>query len=118
MIAGKGSSTTHVGGTAFLGVSISQGDGGFNGFFGGGGSASPTSGVTVGNVVSGEPAEKAGLAAGDTITSIDGRSVDSPTALTNLMLGHHPGDQVKLGWTDSAGASHSASVVLGSGPPA
>jgi hypothetical protein len=34
------------------------------------------------------------------------------------MLGHHPGDQVKVGWTDTSGASHSASVVLGSGPPA
>ena len=118
MISGKASSTSHLGGTAFLGVSVSQGDSGFNGFFGGGASSSPTSGVTVGNVVPGEPAEKAGLAAGDTITSIDGRSVDSPTALTNLMLGHHPGDQVKVGWTDTSGASHSASVVLGSGPPA
>jgi len=118
MISGKASSTSHLGGTAFLGVSVSQGDSGFNGFFGGGASSSPTSGVTVGNVVPGEPAEKAGLAAGDTITSIDGRSVDSPTALTDLMLGHHPGDQVKVGWTDTSGASHSASVVLGSGPPA
>ena len=118
MISGKASSTSHLGGTAFLGVSISQVDSGFNGFFGGGASSSPTSGVTVGNVVPGQPAEKAGLAAGDTITSIDGRSVDSPTGLTNLMLGHHPGDQVKVGWTDTSGASHSASVVLGSGPPA
>ena len=118
MISGKASSTSHLGGTAFLGVSVSQGDSGFNGFFGGGASSSPTSGVTVGNVVPGEPAEKAGLAAGDTITSIDGRTVDSPNALTNLMLGHHPGDQVKVGWTDTSGASHSASVVLGSGPPA
>jgi S1-C subfamily serine protease len=118
MIAGNTSSTSHIGGTAFLGVSVSQGSGGLNGFFGGGASASPTTGVTVGNVLSGEPAEKAGLAAGDTITSIDGRSVDSPTALSNLMLGHHPGDHVKVGWTDTSGASHSASVVLGSGPPA
>jgi S1-C subfamily serine protease len=118
MISGQASSTSHLGGTAFLGVSVSQNDGGVSGFFGGGASSAPTSGVTIGNVLSGEPAQKAGLAAGDTITSIDGRSVDSPTALTNLMLGHHPGDQVKVGWTDSSGASHAASVVLGSGPPA
>jgi S1-C subfamily serine protease len=118
MVAGNASSTSHIGGTAFLGVSVSQGSGGISGFFGGGASASPTSGVTVGNVLSGEPAEKVGLAAGDTITSIDGRSVDSPTALSNLMLGHHPGDHVKVAWTDTSGGTHSASVVLGSGPPA
>ena len=34
------------------------------------------------------------------------------------MLQHHPGDIVKLDWVDSSGASHSSSVVLGSGPPA
>jgi S1-C subfamily serine protease len=118
MVAGHASTTTHIGGTAFLGVSVAQGDSGVGGFFGGGASSSPSSGVTVGNVLSGEPAQKAGLAAGDTITAIDGHAVDSPTALTNLMLGHHPGDQVKVGWTDTSGASHSASVVLGSGPPA
>jgi S1-C subfamily serine protease len=118
MVAGHASTTSHIGDTAFLGVSVSHGDGGFGAFFGGGASSTPSSGVTVGNVLSGEPAQKAGLAAGDTITMIDGHTVDSPTALSNLMLGHHPGDQVKVGWTDTSGTSHSASVVLGSGPPA
>jgi S1-C subfamily serine protease len=118
MIAGHGSSTTHIGGTAFLGVSVASSGDGFGAFFGGGQSGSSSSGVTVGNVIANEPAQKAGLAAGDTITAIDGRSIDSPTALSRLMLGHHPGDQVKLAWTDTSGASHSASVVLGSGPPA
>jgi S1-C subfamily serine protease len=118
MIAGHASSTTHIGGTAFLGVSVASTGDGFGAFFGGGQGSSSGSGVTVGDVVPNEPAQKAGLAAGDTITSIDGRSVDSPTALSSLMLGHHPGDRVKLAWTDTSGASHSTSVVLGSGPPA
>jgi S1-C subfamily serine protease len=74
--------------------------------------------VAVGSVLPGEAAQKAGLVAGDTITSIDGHSVDSPTTLSGLMLGHHPGDKVKVTWTDSSGGSHNASVVLGSGPPA
>jgi S1-C subfamily serine protease len=116
MISGHASSTTHIGDTAFLGVSISSGAGGGELF--GGGSGAPTSGATVGNVLSGEPAQKAGLAAGDTITSIDGRSVDSPNALSDLMLGHHPGDQVRVGWTDASGSAHTTTVVLASGPPA
>jgi S1-C subfamily serine protease len=118
MIAGHASSTVHVGDTAFLGVTVQSGSG-LGGFFGGFGPGGGTavSGVTVGNVLPGQPAEKAGLAAGDTITSVAGRTLGSPTSLSNLMLGLHPGDKVKVAWTDSAGASHAATVVLGSGPP-
>jgi S1-C subfamily serine protease len=117
MISGHGPSTTHIGDTAFLGITISAGGSGLGGFFGGGVSA-PTSGVGVGNVLPNEPAQKAGLAPGDTITAIDGRTVGSAAALGSLMLGHHPGDHVKVAWTDTSGASHTASVTLGSGPPA
>jgi S1-C subfamily serine protease len=116
MIGGHGSSTIHVGDTGFLGVTVGSGDGGLGGFFGV--APAPSSGVSVGNVLPGEPAEKAGLAAGDTITSIDGQNVESPTKLSSVMLGHHPGDAVKVGWTDSAGSSHTTTVVLASGPPA
>ena len=117
---GQGSSTTHIGATAFLGVMVapSQSAGG-PGFGFGSGIASPNvSGVAVGGVVSGKPAQKAGLVAGDVITSIDGKSVGSDSALSGLMLAHHPGDVVKLGWTDGSGQSHTASVSLTEGPPA
>jgi S1-C subfamily serine protease len=115
---GQSSSTIHVGATAFLGVMVapSQSAGGL-GF--GSGIASPNvSGVTVGGVVSGKPAQKAGLVAGDVITSVDGKSVGSDSALSGLMLAHHPGDLVKLDWTDGSGQSHTASVPLTEGPPA
>src|SRR5262249_12940990 len=98
MVAGHASSNVHVGETAFLGVSVTPAGAGSGDFFGfglGGGTASG-SGVGVGGVLPGEAAQKAGLVAGDTITSIDGRSVDSPSALSNVMLGHHPGDTVRL----------------------
>ena len=62
--------------------------------------------------------EGGGLAAGDVITVFDGKSVDSRSSLSAAMLQHHPGDIVKLDWLDTAGASHSSSIVLGSGPPA
>ena len=119
VVSGKGSETTHVGPSAFLGVSVVQSgsDGlGFGGFDGS--SPSTTSGIQIGGVLNGEAADKAGLSAGDVITAFDGKSVDSRSSLSAAMLQHHPGDIVKLDWVDGSGSSHSSSVVLGSGPPA
>jgi S1-C subfamily serine protease len=67
-------------------------------------------------VESGTAAESIGLAAGDTITSVNGRTVDSPSALTAALQTTRPGDKVAVGWTDSAGARHTATATLGSGP--
>jgi S1-C subfamily serine protease len=120
--SGRGSSTTHVGATALLGVGFSSsGQNDSGSFFGtdpAGGAAPSTSGATVGNVLSGGPAAQAGLAAGDTIMSLDGQSVDSPATIAAALVGHHPGDKVQVGWVDSSGQSHTATVDLGSGPPA
>jgi S1-C subfamily serine protease len=124
--SGQGSATAHVGATAFLGVELSSSSssssqGGFNGLFGGNSSnssGSGTAGATVGGVVSGGPAAQAGLTNGDVITSLDGQTVDSPSTLSALMVAHHPGDKVQIGWVDSSGQSHTATVQLASGPPA
>jgi S1-C subfamily serine protease len=112
--SGQGTATTHVGSTAFLGVELSTSSGQDNS----GGSGSGSSGAIIEGVVPGGPAATAGLASGDTITSLDGNSVDSPTSISALMVGHHPGDHVQIGWVDSSGQSHTATVDLGSGPPA
>jgi S1-C subfamily serine protease len=72
----------------------------------------------VGGVVSGDPAAMAGIAAGDTITSLGGQRVDSATTLGQLMIGYHPSDMVTIGWVDPAGSAHNATVTLVSGPPA
>ena len=118
--AGHPSSTAHLGPTAFLGVGVLSGRGEAGGFgsFGGSSNGASTSGVTIGNVVSGEPAEEAGLAAGDVITSLGGKSVTSRADLSGLMLGHHPGEKVEIGWKDSSGKAHTSTVKLASGPPA
>lgn len=124
--AGNGSSTVHIGATAFLGVEISPNgstgtgnDGG--GFFGGGGNAgntgSSSSGAAVAGVVTNGPAQEAGLAQGDIITSLGGKDINSADDLTSDMAAHHPGDKVQVGWTDSSGQSHTATVQLSSGPP-
>jgi S1-C subfamily serine protease len=122
IVSNHPAATTHVGATAFLGVTVgSPGGGGGDGFGfsgAGGGQGSTVSGVQVGSVLSGEPAQKAGLAAGDVITSLNGTSIGSPSTLSGLMLGHHPGDTVSLGWTDTSGTAHSSNVQLASGPPA
>ena len=67
-------------------------------------------------MIGGQAAQKAGLVAGDTITSLNGSAVSSESALSHIMLGHHPGDIVKIGYIDTAGTSHSVNVKLGSGP--
>jgi S1-C subfamily serine protease len=120
--SGQGSSTVHVGATAFLGVEVSSGNqsNSGNGFsFGSGGSGgSSASGASISDVLSGGPAAQAGLASGDVITSLDGQSVDSPTSLSAVLVPHHPGDKVQVGWVDSSGQPHTTTVDLGSGPPA
>jgi S1-C subfamily serine protease len=141
--SGQGSSTVHVGPTAFLGVYISAGQtnssgggyggpgggysgGGYGGYgggysgggYGGGASGAASSGAAVAGVSSGGAADKAGLAAGDVITSIGGQSVDSASTLTKLIVGLKPGQSVTIGWDDAQGQAHTATVVLGTGPPA
>jgi S1-C subfamily serine protease len=112
--AGQGSSTIHIGLTAFLGVLVSPPAS--SGGFGGGGSQG--SGVTVSGVVTGDPANEAGIATGDVITAFGGTSVDSPSALTAALVPRHAGDKVQITWTDTSGQSHTATVQLASGPPA
>ena len=124
--AGNSSSRVHIGETAFLGVEISpQGgsgssdNGGFGGVFGGnsGNTGSSASGASVAGVVTNEPAQEAGIAQGDVITSLGGKTIGTANDLTAAMLTYHPGDKVSIGWTDSSGQTHTATVQLSSGPP-
>src|SRR6516225_2243473 len=129
--AGQGSSTVHIGATAFLGIetdgsnsgsgsgSGSGGFGGFGGFGQGDGSGSgTTSGVTISGTLSGSPADDAGLTQGDTITSVDGQSVSSTSDIQQALVKHHPGDKISVNWVDQAGQSHTATVTLANGPAA
>ena len=123
IIDGQASSTIHIGPTGFLGLGISpssaNGSNGFGNSAGGsGGNATSSSGAVVSQVLAGSAAGKAGVVAGDTIVSLNGSSIASPTDLSNLLEPKHPGDTVQLQWTDQSGQSHTASVTLGSGPAA
>jgi S1-C subfamily serine protease len=105
--SGTSSSTVHIGGSAMLGVSVTD-----PGAVAGGGAGQ---GAVVSQVLSGGPAEQAGLAAGDTIVAVDGQAVSSASALTGLMDQHHPGDTVSVTWLDQAGQQHTANAKLATG---
>jgi S1-C subfamily serine protease len=129
---GKASTTVHLGETAFLGVSVESASATTRfatGRFGFGdrtptatpattGSKATTggSGALVAGVISGTPAQSAGIAKGEVITGLGGTTVTSPNSLTKAISQYHPGDTVKVTWTNPAGQSQSATVQLTSGP--
>ena len=103
--AGHGSATVHVGPTAFLGV------------LAGPSRYADVPGALVAQVVPSGPAGKAGVAPGDVITRIDGRTVSSTETIVKLLQSKHPGDTIKLSWINRVGNRTTATVKLASGPP-
>ncbi|RJO62651.1 MAG: PDZ domain-containing protein [Dehalococcoidia bacterium] len=74
------------------------------------------SGVMIGGVVAGSPADKAGLKAKDVITAVDGTEITTNGQLVRLIQAKAPGTQVKI--TFYRGTSKSTvTVTLGSTPP-
>ena len=123
---GQGSSTVHIGATAFLGIetdgsnsgSGSGDSGGFGGFGGQGDGSGTSNGVTIAGTLSGSAAASAGLTAGDTITSVGGQAVSSTSDIQQALVKYHPGDKISVNWVDQSGQSQTATVTLASGPAA
>jgi serine protease Do len=69
------------------------------------------SGVTVSNVVSGSPADEAGLKIGDTITSVDGKEVKSGDDLVADIASRKPGSKAKLTFVRN-GKKQDATVTI------
>jgi len=111
--SGNASATVHIGGTAFLGVEVQAVSSDPYGY---GYDVPATSGALVADVVSGGPAARAGLEAGDVITAIDGRTVSSPAGVTAVVLTKKPGATITVSYVDQNGTSGTARVKLGSGP--
>jgi S1-C subfamily serine protease len=138
--AGTTSTNVHIGATGFLGIESqpasqgsgdSGGSGGFGGFGGssgsdgssgfggfGDGQGSSATGVAISGTLSGSPAANAGLAAGDTITSVGGQSVSTAQDISHVLVKYHPGDSISISWVDQSGQSQTANVTLASGPAA
>jgi putative serine protease PepD len=72
-------------------------------------------GLFVAGVVSGAPAEQAGLRAGDIITSIDGKPATSNIQLQEVTLTKNPGETVELEYLRN-GRTEKATVTLGAQP--
>jgi len=86
---------------AYLGIQVSD--------------AANNGGAKVDTVVSGGPADNAGLKAGDVITSIDGKSITSSDALTTVVNSYKPGDKVTIVVTRN-GSSKSITLTFGTRP--
>jgi serine protease Do len=69
------------------------------------------SGVTVSNVISGSPADEAGLKIGDTITSVDGKDVKSGDDLVADIASRKPGSKAKLAFVRN-GKKQDATVTI------
>jgi S1-C subfamily serine protease len=101
--AGAASNVVHIGPTAFLGLGVSDNGG---------------NGARVARVVGSGPAAAAGISAGDVITAVDNVPINGATAMTDVLVPHHPGDTVVLHWRSTGGGDRSAPVTLADGPPA
>lgn len=111
--SGRGSSTVFIGQTGFLGVGGQTLDDATAAQLG----LRITSGALVTTVQQGSPAEQAGITKNSVITAIDGKAIDSWTALGPAIHVHKPGDRMQVKWVDQSG-THSATVTLISGPAA
>jgi serine protease Do len=69
------------------------------------------SGVTVSNVISGSPADEAGLKIGDTITAVDGRDVKTGDDLVADIASRKPGSKAKLAFVRN-GKKQEATVTI------
>lgn len=100
--AGRASASVHIGPSGFLGVEVEN--------------PATGSGALVIAVFKGSPARRAGLLAGDVISSIGGQPITSVSGLTAAMRQFHPHQTVEVGWVDPQGVQHVRTVSLATGP--
>ena len=79
------------------------------------GDAPNAAGALVGSIVSGSPADKAGLRQGDIITAVDGKTIASSDDLTARVASYAPGDKVTL-TIDRKGSTKTLQLTFGQRP--
>ena len=99
--SGRPNANVHIGPTAFLGVVL----------------ANVADEAKIKSVLPGKPADLAGLAGGDVITSLNGTKISSATDLRRAVLQLVPGKAVPIGWTNASDIAQTATITPISGPP-
>lgn len=72
-------------------------------------------GAIVQEVIAGSPAQDAGVAVGDIITTVDGTPVDANHRLADIVGSYQPGDRIRI-TVLRAGAIKGIAVTLGENP--
>jgi predicted metalloprotease with PDZ domain len=72
-------------------------------------------GVVIRGMTEGSPASRAGLQAGDVITSVNGKDVTDPKSLIDMVRPHKPGDSLRITYY-RMGKRHEAAVMLSERP--
>ena len=78
--------------------------------------SSAASGAQVDAVVAGGPADRAGVQAGWVVTALAGRPVPDPSAISQILSGHKPGDRVDLTARLPDGSTRTVTITLGERP--
>jgi S1-C subfamily serine protease len=76
---------------------------------------SVTHGALIESVISGSPAEKAGLQKGDIVTQIDGKELQTDSSFAETVDNHQPGDVITL-TVNRNGQTQQIKVTLGTRP--
>jgi S1-C subfamily serine protease len=105
---GTDTDKVHIGDRALIGVQVQD----INGQ-----TAPVASGALVVGVQDNTGASAAGMKTGDVLVSVDGKPIANSAALRLILVKLHPGDSVSVGWVDSTGTRHDASIKLVVGPP-
>jgi S1-C subfamily serine protease len=110
--AGQASSTVILGQVGYLGVSVADLTPQIASRLG----IQSTAGALVVGVITGSPAESAGLGQYSVITDVAGSPITSAADLGTALHSHQPGDQVQLTWVNQTGSTQTATVTLTTGP--
>jgi len=110
--AGQGGSQIILGQVGYLGISVTDLTPAIAAQLG----LNITSGALVVGVISGSPADQAGMGQYTVITEVAGTSISSSTDLGGVLHTYKPADQVQVTWTDQASTSHTATITLTTGP--
>ena len=79
------------------------------------GDSTTNPGAQVTSVVSGSPADKGGMKAGDLVTAIDGKTISSSDDLTASISAHKPSDQITV-TVNRNGSTKTLKITLGVRP--